>query len=302
MKNKKLILTLLIIVFILTGFLVYTNFCPQELKIGHLTDIHIWAEKDDNGQPTNPERLLYDAINQINNIKNFNITIITGDVADTPNVELFSHVVSIFNNLKKPWYFALGNHDRNLGIQIPREPLLEVLKEKNHNGMPHTRYYSFQPKKGYTFIALDGSDYGIDDEQIAYLSAVLDLTPKDVIVIFLHTPLVPPVDSMFSHAAWNADKVVSVLKAHSQPIMVLAGHYHATKIIQDGNILYVASPSLRYAQEFRIIDIKNYKNKVVFDFDYKETTIKELISNPKERFSGEKSDEIVTITMEKQNK
>ncbi len=301
MKIKH-ILKILLIVFIFTivsGFTAFGLLKQNEITFAHLTDIHIPSVfVEDTVEPTNQEKLLYDAIEQINNNKKVNFTLITGDVVNEPNTELFLHVTQIFNNLKKPWYFALGNHDRNWPFSIERKPLLEILHRVNPL-IPPKAFYSFKPKKGFNFIALDGSDYVIHQNQIKFLKKVIERTPKDaVIVIFMHTPILPPVD-FIDHHVGNEEIVIETLKQYKRPFIIIAGHYHATKITLDDNILHVSSPSLRYAQEFRIINIKNRKNKVIVSFDYKETTLKDLITDPKERYVGEKEDKITTIEMKK---
>ena len=209
MKNKKIVLIIitLVLVFVL-GFLFKIN-SYQELKIAQISDIHIWADKNEDGTPTFPELLLYDAIEQINEENSLDFTLITGDLMDIPDVNLFHHVVKIFNNLKKPWYYAIGNHDRNFMHQLEREPLLEILQQENHNGLPYGRYYTFEPKKNYKFIALDGSDYGIDQEQINYLVAELRNSGDKFVVIYLHTPL-KLLEELPGHYAWNSEKVISV--------------------------------------------------------------------------------------------
>ena len=63
-----------------------------------------------------------------------------------------------------------------------------------------------------------------------------------------------------------------LLESYKNPIAVFQGHYHAAKITQHDNVLYVASPALvSYPNAFRVININNYKDKVVFDFEWKET-------------------------------
>ena len=132
----------------------------------------------------------------------------------------------------------------------------------------------------------------------ANVQFTIDENPNDVIVVFMHTPVVPPVDFIW-HPCKNEDEVANLLSNYSQPILVLAGHYHATKIIQQDNVIHVSSPSLRYAQEFRVISIKNYPDKTVFNFDYKETRLKNLITYPKKRYAGTKEDKYRRITIYK---
>ena len=271
----------------------------NEITVAHLSDIHIPSIfVEDTVEQTDQEKLLYDAIEQINNDKNVDFTLITGDIVDRPNTELFLHITQIFNELKKPWYYALGNHDRNWPFSIDREPLLQILHRVNPK-MPQGRYYEFVPKQGFKFIALDGSDYGIDEEEIEYLRNKIDETPQeDLIVIFLHTPVLPPVD-FIDHHAENEEVVVELLKSYKRPFVIFAGHYHATKLTLDDNIMHISSPSLRYAQEFRIVNIKNEKDKIILNFDYKETNLTDLITDPKKRYAGEEEDKFATVEMAK---
>ena len=299
MKKKNILIYLILCLLVSFGiFISDFFFTPVRVKFAQISDIHIQNTKDSPLENTKPEILLKDAISQINNMNNIDFTLITGDIIDFPDIALFQYTVRIFNNLKKPWFYVMGNHDRNLGKVIPREELLQILQRENKLKFASKRYYSFHPKRGFTFIGLDGSDCEIDEEQITYLQFTIDENPDDVIVIFMHTPVVPPVDFIW-HPCKNQEEVANILSSYSQPILVLAGHYHATKIIQQDNVIHVSSPSLRYAQEFRIISIKNYPDKTVFNFDYKETRLKRLITKPKKRYAGKKEDKYQRITIYK---
>ena len=55
------------------------------------------------------------------------------------------------------------------------------------------------------------------------------------------------------------------------------GHYHGAKITQKGNILYVSCPALvSYPNAFRIVTVTNYRNKVIFNIQNKETNLKNI--------------------------
>ena len=280
------------------------SFADEEVTFAHFSDVHIWSIFDgrESVKETYPERILFDTIDQINADKNVDFTLITGDVVDFPNDANFLHVTSLFNKLNKPWYFAIGNHDCNWPYWWPKEPLTGILERVNPNFIPNGRYYSFQPQKGFTFIALDGSRAEFEHEQLDFLNTTIQKNPDDVIIIFLHTPIVPPID-LQTHRLWQSDEIIKILKKTSQPIAVFAGHYHATKIIRDGNILHVATPSLRYAQEFRIVNVKNKKDRVIFTLNYKKTRLTEDFYQGS-RYKGQESDKtaIITIYMFFQNK
>ena len=278
------------------------SFADEEVTFAHFSDVHIWSIFDgrESVKETYPERILFDTIDQINADKNVDFTLITGDVVDFPNDANFLHVTSLFNKLNKPWYFAIGNHDCNWPYWWPKEPLTGILERVNPNFIPNGRYYSFQPQKGFTFIALDGSRAEFEHEQLDFLNTTIQKNPDDVIIIFLHTPIVPPID-LQTHRLWQSDEIIKILKKTSQPIAVFAGHYHATKIIRDGNILHVATPSLRYAQEFRIVNVKNKKDRVIFTLNYKKTRLTEDFYQGS-RYKGQESDKNAIITIYKSPK
>ena len=55
---------------------------------------------------------------------------------------------------------------------------------------------------------------------------------------------------------------------------MLSGHYHATKIRQYGNLVFVSTPSMvTYPMGFRHIKITNYKDRVVYNFDFLSTNL-----------------------------
>ena len=67
------------------------------------------------------------------------------------------------------------------------------------------------------------------------------------------------------------------LSRSSNPIGVFTGHYHMTKVIQKGNILFVNTPSLvSYPNAFRIIKVKNNQQDAVFELRFKETRYKDV--------------------------
>ena len=298
-KIKKFFSVFIVSVILLCGGI---SFADEEVTFAHFSDVHIWSFFDgrESVKETYPERILMDTIDQINADKKVDFTLITGDVIDFPNDALFLYVTSLFNKLDKPWYFAIGNHDCNWPYWWPTDPLVGILKRVNPNFIENGRYYAFHPQKGFTFIALDGSRYNFEKEQLDFLNTTIQNNPDDVIVIFLHTPIMPPID-LETHKLWQSNDLIKLLKKSSQPIAVFAGHYHATKIIQDGNILHVATPSLRYAQEFRIVNIKNKKDKVIFTLDYKKTRLTESFHQGS-RYSGLESDKNAIITINKSPK
>ena len=75
----------------------------------------------------------------------------------------------------------------------------------------------------------------------------------------------------------NSAQVMSIIEKYKNPIGVFTGHYHAAKVTQKGNVLYVSSPALvTYPNAFRLIDVKEKGNRVIFDLQFKETNLENV--------------------------
>ena len=249
-------------------------------------------------------KLLDDTIGQINAIPNVNFVMFTGDLIDKPYEIELQAVLPHVKKLNYPWYFAFGNHDICVGGYLTKSLYLSILRKNNPNFTYTTPYYSFVPKQGFKAIVLDTiisdkitSNGYISKEQIAWLDAELKKSQKDVVLIFMHVPLVEPFSSS-DHSLKNADEVRKVIENYKNPIGVFSGHYHATKVTQLNNVLYVSSPSLvSYPNAFRLIDITIKKNKVIFDLKFKETNLTNIQKLAKlmvfasSLYSGEEKDQ-----------
>ena len=225
---------------------------------------------------------------------------------------LKERALEALNKLNYPWYYVIGNHDTTTDGYLNKTNIVKILKEKNPNYIFDSTYYTFTPQKGIRVIVMDGaknkgiSSHGvIPSTQLCWLDEILDKSKKDVVLIFIHFPLLPPFESK-NHEILNVDEFKSVLNKYEMPIAIFAGHYHAAKITKRGNILHVSSPSLAgYPNAFRIIEIDNRRKQVVFNFRFMETNLKDLQSKTKiltlggAKYYGKPSDRETTIIMDK---
>ena len=164
-------------------------------------------------------------------------------------------------------------------------------------------YYAFTPKKGFRVICLDSiidykltSNGEISNEEFIWLTQELEKHAKDTVIVCSHVPIIEPFSSP-NHKMQNEYEVRKLLKTHKNPLIVLQGHYHTTKIIQDDNMLVIACPSLvTYPNAFRVININSNKQRTMVDVYLKETNLKDIQSRSKlrlmgtERLYGEESD------------
>ncbi len=279
-KNWTISIVLAIIMF--CGLQGYS---ASSLKFAQVSDVHFSTRSANTTYKLTGEspKLLDDAIAQINETPNVNFVMFTGDQIDKSYEKELSAFLPHAEKLIYPWYVVFGNHDTCLGGYLTPQVYLSIVQAHNKNFNYTTPYYSFTPQKGYKVIVLDTiirdrltTNGWIDESQIEWLDEQIKNSPKDTILIFMHVPLVEPFNSP-NHRLLNADQVESVLMKYKNPIAVFQGHYHSSKITQKGNILYVSTTSLAtYPNAFRIVNVTNYKKRVVFDIQTKETRLTNL--------------------------
>lgn len=286
------------------------------LKFAHISDVHLSDKKVDTSYKVlaSSRALFDDEIKQINEIPNLDFVFVTGDMTDRPKVDMINEFDAKMNTLKAPWYSTFGNHDISIGGEVSKARYIEILKKNNKNFKFDKPYYSFSPKKGFRVIALDGvidnaitANGRISPEQLLWLDKELSKAQQcaEVPLIFLHFPLHEPFSS-FHHRITNSDEFYAVLNKYKMPVAIFSGHYHATKITKEGNLLHVSTPSLvSYPNAFRIVTVTNLKNKVVFNFVFKETNLKEIQKKAKlltfssKTYSGNDTDQNTTVVMDK---
>lgn len=284
------------------------------LKFAQVSDVHFYTGENNTTYKMIAEspKLLDDAIAQINEIPNVSFVMFTGDQIDKPFEKELNAFLPHLEKLNAPWYFAFGNHDTMYGGYLTPSLYMQLVNKYNKNYKFEKTYYSFVPQKGYKAIVLDTiirdkltSNGRIGEQQLEWLDQELASSTKDTILIFMHVPLLEPYVSP-NHRLLDADKMEEILNKYKNPIAVFQGHYHGAKITQKGHILYVSCPSMvTYPNAFRMITVTNYRNKVVFDIQDKETRLKDVQKLAKllifgvNFYTGDEKDRNATITLKK---
>ena len=282
-KAANALITICLTAGMLWGLQAYSG--ATGLKFAQVSDVHFLADGSNTTFKMVGEspRLLDDAVAQLNEHNELDFVMFTGDLIDKPFEKELKAVLPHLNKLNAPWYFAFGNHDRCVGGYLTTLVYLDMLRNSNKNFTFKNAYYSFEPKKNYKIIVLDDiitdeltSNGYIDKIQLQWLKKELDKSKNDTVLIFMHVPVIEPFASP-NHRLKNASEVMALIESYKNPIGVFQGHYHAAKVTQHDNVLYVNTPALvSYPNAFRIINVTNYRDKVVFDLNWVETREKTI--------------------------
>ena len=267
----------------------------NNLRFAQISDAHFSNFENDTSFKllSTSGELLNDAICQVNNSPNIDFVMFTGDMINKPKQDQLMCFIKYANLLNTPWYAVFGNHDVAHDNTLTKKLYFDILNGHNPNFHFTNPYYSFIPKKGYKVIGLDTIiDYKItsqgevSEEQLKWLKKELDSSKGDVVIIFTHVPLIEPFPSE-NHRLKNSYELKLLLKKYDNPIIVCSGHYHATKIFQEYNILYINTPSLvSFPNAFRIINICPHRNKILVDIYLKETSLRALQARAKNKCMG----------------
>lgn len=272
-----------------------TSAANNNLRIAQISDAHFSSYEDNTSYKLlqNSGNLLDDAILQINTSGAYDFVIFTGDLINTPKISELEKFIKHTDSLIYPWYAIDGNHDICIDGPLTKKKFFSVLSEHNDKMKQKNIYYAFTPKKGYRVICLDSiidskvtTNGELSDAQLQWLKDELEKYKKETVIICTHVPVTEPYSSS-SHRLLNEYELKKILKKHANPIIILQGHYHAARLLQNDNMLIISCPSLvSFPNAFRVININTTKNKVKVDVFLKETSLKDVQSRARVRLMG----------------
>lgn len=299
---------------------VFANICLSQdnysdsLSFAQISDVHFDLNKPDlkARMYAESDKLLDDAVKQINRDTDLNFVMFSGDMINRPEEKLLLKFIKHANKLDVPWYAAAGNHDIGINGGLSKDQFVLLLNSHNPKFRAEKTYYSFIPKKGFKVIVLDTiiddevtANGRFSEEEFKWLEGELDRSKSDKIIIFEHHPVVEPFPSE-SHRMLNADCFMDLIKKHKNVVGVFSGHYHGARVNTIDGILHVSTPSLvQYPNAFRLVTITKTKKGVTVDLKYVETGLKEIQSKSRlmslsgEMLNGAPEDRETTIELDK---
>lgn len=212
----------------------------------------------------NSIKMINTLINDINNQKNVDFIIFSGNNIAKPNLENLEQFLKQTKKLKKPYYIILGNKDVNKQKNLSKKEYMSFVSKKvrSHKKITSPNYV-FEKNK-IIFIVVDGSKDVIPSSMGYYKSTTLDWLEDNLIkyndkkvVILQHFPLIPP-SKRESHYTFKSDEYLELLKTHNNVLAVISGHFGIDKEVEQNNILHISTSS---APNYKIIDILNYDSE-----------------------------------------
>lgn len=217
----------------------------QEFKFAFVSDTHI-------GSSTSEEDLQR-TIEDINNLKELDFALFTGDITEMGTDEELAIAQDLISQLKIPYYVLPGNHDTGWSESGGVSFIKEFGSDKivfEHEG------YKIIGTASGPYVRM--SDGHIPRDAIVWLDSVLTATPKEQPIIFVnHYPLNNSLDNWF-------EATDRLRKYNSQ--FAISGHGHRNKAFDFEGIPGAMGRSNLRAKDsiggYNIVEIK--ADKAVF--------------------------------------
>ena len=235
----------LLIVFVFSAL----NVFARDLRFVQITDVRYSEE--------NNKEVLTKIIEDVNNQKDIDFIVFTGDSLNQPNPEILADFVKQIKKFKKPIYVVIGDKDVNKHKGLSKKEFMAYLKKKLPNYRKTDMNYTFE-KGGMLFFVVDGAKDVLPSttgyykaDVMEWLDATLDLNSKKNVIIFQHFPIVPP-ENRENYVTFKGDSYVDMLSKHKKVKAVIAGHFGVNKEVTVNGIVHISTAPAPY---YRIIDI-----------------------------------------------
>lgn len=172
------------------------------------------------------------------------LVVISGDLADTPTAEEYTHLKSLLEPLQIPFAAIPGNHDDRalMRAALPQD------------GTPAQGAINLARTVGELDVLLidssiPGTNYGtLDAATLQWLDVTLAASTARPALLFLHhPPFVTGITHMDVQNLRNADALAGILHRHPRVRLVAVGHVHRAVLTTFAGIATTICPAPNHA-------------------------------------------------------
>lgn len=238
------------IFFLSLFFLTQTVCFAKSLEFAVVSDTHLIPSEHPVLFSESEKNTIF-TVESINKNDNIEFVVFLGDCIDKSNMESLQSFMNIVQNLNKPYYIVLGNHDSYAAGGIAKEDFIKFIHQYNKRQDKKETSFYFKASSDAYGIILDGSSWLVPGkhgrylpEQLKEVEKLLKFKKNDMILIFQHFPLIPP-NSNVSHYTLDAEPYIKLVEKYSNIVLIASGHFHKKKHVTDRNgIHHISAPAL----------------------------------------------------------
>ena len=222
----------------------------KEVNFIHITDIDL---------NTKNAYKLQETIKEINSYPDIDFVVFGGNNIEKPNFQNLDTFLYLTKKVNKKCYVLLGSSDVSSKNGITKDYYLKRVRRAlffRHNKKPN---YVFE-KKGYVFIAMDGSKqyfqssngyYG--KEELAWLEKQLKKYNNKNIIILQHFPLLETKSKWIETP--KKEEYLQLLSKYKNVKMIVSGHYGNNYETENDGIYHIITESYSKNSAYKIIKI-----------------------------------------------
>ena len=252
---KKL---LLLFVFL---FFTLCNCCEaKSVKFVQVTDVMYGKN--------NANEILEKAVKDINEMKDIDFVVFTGDNTAGANLDYLQGFVKTVQKLNKPFYMVVGDRDVAKSKHLEKEVYAKKLHKLLGRKSPETLNYTFK-KGNVTFIVVDGAKDFItmpngyfNSTTLEWLENQIKLNKDNKIVLLQHFPVANKTSNDLLYTA-NAVQYLKLINQYDNIISVVSGHFNKNDEVSLNGIYYIVTPSLQQ-NCYKIIEIDEDNGYQIF--------------------------------------
>ncbi len=216
----------------------------------------------------NANEILDNAVKDINEMKDIDFVVFTGDNTANANVDYLQGFVKSAKKLNKPFYIVVGDRDVSKSKHLEKEVYAKKLHKLLGRKSPETLNYTFKKGK-VVFIAVDGAKDFItmpngyfNSTTLEWLENQINLNKDNKIVILQHFPVANKTSNDLLYTA-NAVQYLKLINKYDNIISVVAGHFNKNDELSLNGIYYIVTPSLQQ-KCYKVIEIDEDNGYQIF--------------------------------------
>lgn len=187
---------------------------------------------------------LQETIKEINSYKDIDFVVFGGNNIQKPDIVNLDYFMYLLKRVHKKTYVLLGNQDVSTSSGIDKEYYFKRIRRARFFNHPKKPNYVFY-KKGYVFVAMDGSKQYFRSSngyytkaELMWLEDVLKKHKNEKVVILQHFPVTISKSNWLQTA--KIEEYLELLKKYNNVKVIVSGHYDENdedKILNTYNIL-----------------------------------------------------------------
>ena len=180
--------------------------------------------------------------------------VLSGDLCyDDGQAEIYRWIRQQLDQTGIPYEIMSGNHD---------DPVLLAQAFGREHLLKNKELFFVKELAGRPVIFLDTTPGIVSAAQQTWLKAQLQQIENEALVFMHHPPVeagVPFMDQRYPLR--NRAEVMAILLAHPYGVNVFTGHYHAEKVVRQGNVVVHVTPScfFQIAQQSPDFQVDHYR-------------------------------------------